>query len=391
MNPALRHGLRALPALAVLIALSGGAPARETGACMTAGQWSAPASPRPRPLSPDMVAATSRDARFVLLGEYHDQADHHRWQLHTLGMLLAERGKLVIGMEMLPRRAQPVLDRWVAGELTEAELLRETQWNRVWGYDAELYLPILHFARLHRVSLVALNVDRSLTREVGAKGWAAIGGELREGVSDPAPPAAEYRALLRRLFEEHPSAGNSRASEAFDRFMEAQLLWDRAFAEALFAASVRQPEALVVGIIGSGHLQGGYGVSHQLRALGARAVKVWLPVDASATCNEIEPGMADALFAVESSRAPATPRLGVLLDDDRDGPRVREVVAGSVAERAGVQPGDRLVAAAGLRLASAADLISTVKKQPPGTWLPLKVERSGQELDLVAKFPAPVE
>jgi uncharacterized iron-regulated protein len=360
-------------------------------ACLQSGQWAAPAGPAPRAMSPVEIAASVKDAQVVLLGENHDQVDHHRWQLHTLGMLLATRGKLVIGMEMLPRRAQPALDRWVAGKLSESDLLRETQWNSVWGYDAELYLPILHFARLHRVPVVALNVDRSLTREVGAKGWAAIPKEQREGVSDPAPAAPAYRALLRSWFEHHPNGTDTAGSGALDRFVEAQLLWDRAFAESLMQAAAREPGALVVGIIGSGHLRDGFGVPHQLNALGAQAVKVWLPISARTPCNEIATGMADAVFAVESAQAAATPRLGVLLDEERDGPRVREVVAGSVAERAGVQRGDRVLSAAGIRIASATDLISTVKKQPPGTWLPLKVERSGRELDLVAKFPAASE
>ncbi|MGH8630304.1 MAG: ChaN family lipoprotein, partial [Burkholderiales bacterium] len=92
--------------------------------CLEPGQWSIPSDPKPRTVGPAEVAASARDVQYVLLGESHDQADHHRWQLHTLGMLLALRGSLVIGMEMFPREAQPVLDRWVAGELSEAELLR---------------------------------------------------------------------------------------------------------------------------------------------------------------------------------------------------------------------------------------------------------------------------
>ena len=48
-------------------------------------------------------------------------------------------------MEMFPRRLQPVLDRWVAGGLSEAEFLKQAEWDRVWHYDPQLYLPILHF------------------------------------------------------------------------------------------------------------------------------------------------------------------------------------------------------------------------------------------------------
>jgi uncharacterized iron-regulated protein len=65
---------------------------------------------------------------------------------------------MLLGLEMFPRRAQPVLDRWVAGELTEAELLTQTEWSKVWGFDPSLYLPLFEFARMNRVPMVALNV-----------------------------------------------------------------------------------------------------------------------------------------------------------------------------------------------------------------------------------------
>lgn len=383
--------LKRVPAVAAFLCLSSGPLLAPAQSCIPPGQWGIPAASGTRIVSASEVVAAAREGRFVLLGEDHDNPDHHRWQLHSLGMLLGVRGKLVIGMEMLPRRAQPVLDRWVAGNIGEAQLLRETQWNTVWRFDAELYLPIFHFARLHRVPLVALNVDRDLVREVGGKGWKAIPPEQREGVSDPAPPSAQYREHLRGWFERHRRAGGPNDADAFERFVEAQLTWDRAFADALAQAAARDPDALVVGIIGSGHLRNGHGVPHQLRALGAGAAKTWLPVTPDVPCSELIAGLADAVFSVAGARAGDTPRLGVLLDEEGEGLRVREVVAGSVAESAGVKAGDRVLTAAGLRVASAGDLIALVKRQPPGTWLPLKVQRSGLELELVAKFPPAIE
>ena len=346
-----------------------------------------PAAGKLRAVTPEQVAASASSAQFVLLGEEHDNADHHRWQLHSLAMLLGARGKLVIGMEMLPRQAQAQLDQWVAGTLSEASLLRETQWNKVWGFDPELYLPLLHFARMHRIPVVALNVNRELIREVGAKGWKAIPEDRREGVGNPTPPTAEYRQQLRSWFEQHGTTQSNDAA-AFDRFVEAQLTWDRAFADALFKAAADNPGRLVVGIIGTGHLLNGYGVPHQLLAKGAGAAKVWLPLSAQTPCSEVRPELADALFGIASFATADTPRLGVLLDEESTGPRVREVVSGSIADRAGVQRGDRVLTAAGLPLSSASDLIALIRRQLPGTWLPLKVERSGQEVELVAKFPA---
>jgi S1-C subfamily serine protease len=84
----------------------------------------------------------------------------------------------------------------------------------------------------------------------------------------------------------------------------------------------------------------------------------------------------------------AKPRLGVYLGDDTGAAGVREVVAGSVAQGAGLMSGDRILAAAGLQIRSSDDLIAIVRRQSPGTWLPMTVERKGEKLELVAKFPA---
>lgn len=379
-----RSALTVLLSIGLLLAptLSVAVPA----GCLAPGSWALPAGDKTSTITPDAAVAAVRNTRFVLLGESHDQTDHHRWQLHSLGMLLAQRGKLVLGLEMFPRRVQAVLDRWVAGELTEQQLLNNSDWNSIWGFDPEIYMPLFHFARLQRVPMVALNVERKLVHDVGERGWAAIPAAAREGIGDPAPASPAYREQLKQIYALHVRAQES-TDQMFDHFVESQLLWDRAFAEALDGAARTHPEALVVGIIGSGHLRDGHGVPNQLRALGAGRVAVWLPISADTPCSELAAGTANAVFAVADVRATPPPRLGILLEDEASGPQVREVMAGSVAETAGVLKGDRVVAAAGNKVASSSDLIATVRRQAPGTWLPLKIDRAGREIELVAKFP----
>jgi uncharacterized iron-regulated protein len=351
--------------------------------CLVAGQWSTPSVAQlPRVAATD-VLSQARGAQFVLLGEAHDNADHHLWQLQTLGMLLAAREHLVIGMEMFPRRVQPVLDRWIAGELTESQLLQQSEWMRVWRFDPDLYLPILQFARLNQIPVVALNVERSLVSEIGARGLQAIPAEQREGITDPAPASSEYRETLRYSFHQHDNADEG----AFEYFVEAQLFWDRAFAQGLADAAAANPQALIVGIIGSGHLRYGHGVPHQLRAMGDWQAKVWLPMDASTSCDRLL-GSADSVFAIRRDPVDAKPRLGVYLGDDAGAAGVHEVVPGSVAEEAGVISGDRILIAAGVDIRGSDDLIAIVRRQSPGTWLPLTVERNRERIELVAKFPA---
>ena len=371
-------------------------------------QWLDPSSGRE--IAPGRLLEGLADKQVVLLGEVHDNRDHHRWQHYMLAALHARNPDMILGLEMLPRRVQPVLDDWSQGKLDEAEFLEQSEWADLWGYDASLYLPLLHFARLHRIPTIALNVDRQLVSKVGAGGWQSLAPGEREGLSDPAPASVEYRLSLAELYayklqmyahgeEDATTEGDAdqgdialeevMQSEAFDNFVDAQLTWDRAMAEAIAAAHRRDPDAQIVGIVGRGHIESGYGIPHQLADLGIEAVEVLLPVDVDIDCHAIPPNLADALFVVEPQalERQARPTLGVMIESGDNGVRVMEVVAGSVAEQAGMQAGDVIFRAAGFEVLTTGKLIEVIQRQAPGTWLPLQILRAKAEIELLARFP----
>ena len=324
-------------------------------ACVAPARWVAPASRRELPAA-DVIARAAR-ARVVLLGEHHDRADHHRWQLQTIAALAARRPVMVLGFEMFPRRVQPVLDRWVAGQIDTATLLRDTGWNRVWAFDPALYLPLFELARLNRVPMRAINVDRDLVARVGREGWATVPADAREGVGDPVPPSPAYRDALAQILDDH-GGGAGLDAAARQRFIEAQLIWDRAFAEGLAAAARDHPSALVVGIVGSGHLEHGWGVPHQLAALGIDDVVVLLPWDTQRGCDGLSPDIADAVFGIPPDPGTGTtrPQLGATLVPATGGVRITAVTPGGVGARAGLRRGDLVIEAAGAPVRSPADV-----------------------------------
>lgn len=363
--------------------------------CLAPASWYSLEEATPRLRAEGEVLGPMARRDVVLLGEQHDDADHHAWQLQTLAALHVLRPGMAIGFEAFPRRIQPVLDQWVAGELSVQQFLERSEWLKVWSFPSELYLPLFQFARLNRIPMIALNVERSLTQAVSAKGWDAVAPAQREGVSTPARPLAEYEAELFEMFKEHASARRKdadppgRGDAAFRFFVEAQTTWDRAMAEALAARLKGQPRPLVVGVIGAGHVRNGYGVPHQLRALGVSSVGTLLPVSAS-DCEGIKPALADAVFAVPASISdkPPPPRLSVSLEMVEGQVRIAEVTAGSLAEQTGLRAGDRIVSIAGAAVKGAGSVTAAVRAQPPGTWLPLQIRRGGDTVDLVVKFPA---
>lgn len=226
------------------------------------------------------IIARAARADAVLLGERHDRADHHRWQLHMAAALCGHR-PISLGFEMFPARVDPILAEWVGGSLSEDAFLSKVDWQEVWGFPAELYMPLFRFCREQRVPMFGLNVARDLVRAVGKSGWEGVPEAMKEDLSKPAPSPDAYR---RFVFELTGGARPDRAAQthddpAFDRFLAAQEVWDRAFATRLTDAIGRNPGRLPIGIIGMGHLQFGGGVSWQMRALGAENSFTAIPVD----------------------------------------------------------------------------------------------------------------
>ena len=379
------------PIAAAILAAALAQPARAHEGCAPVGVWSVPGGER---VAAAEILGRAATAQVALLGESHDNADHHRWELHTTAALGALRPKLLLGFEMFPRRVQTVLDRWVAGELSEAEFLKAADWSQVWGYDAASYLPLFHFARMNRVPMLALNVERSLVRAVGEKGLARVPPEQREGVSEPAAASEAYLARLFHAYSQHPekhASAPARADPAFGRFVEAQLVWDGAMAQALAAVAARDPEALVIGVMGSRHIAHGDGVPHQLQRLGIKRVVSLLPWDHEADCGDFSAGLASAVYGLPAGQpAPATPApplLGIQIEARPDGIRVLAVSAGSIAAASGLQAEDVLTEAAGTAVKTTDELKAIVVRMAPGTWLPLKARRKGELIELTARFP----
>lgn len=263
--------------------------------CPPPGQWvfAGEAQPLEAPALLDRIA----DARVILLGERHDKADDHRWQLHLLSAIHGRRDDMAVGFEMFHRDQQQALHRWVQGELSEQAFLEAVAWEQTWGYPAELYLPLFHFVRLHRIPAVALNIERELVRRISREGWDAIPLSERHQLrrAEPGPPA--YDAILDDIMAAHTKGTDSIPEERKEAFRRAQRAWDKAMADAI-AAELAAGRSTVVGILGRGHMQWGYGVPYQLREMGIDGIVTLLPFNPGDACLDAEPAPADALFGL---------------------------------------------------------------------------------------------
>lgn len=211
--------------------------------------------------TPEAILQILAKADVVYLGETHDSEADHAAQLAILQTLDRLHPRLVIGMEMFQRPYQSVLDHYLAGKLTEAELQDRTQYQQRWGYPWEFYAPILRLAKARQRPVIALNAPTEVTRKVARSGLSSLTLAERRFIPPTSAIALEpasYREHIRRMYDEmHQGKGNH---TSFERFFQAQVLWDETMAERIAQVLQQQPGSLVVVMVGQGHLVSGYGI-----------------------------------------------------------------------------------------------------------------------------------
>ncbi len=215
-------------------------------------------------------------ARVVYLGETHDRVEDHQAQLVIIREMQRQNPKIAIALEMFQRPFQSVLDKYLAGKLIEEELIDQTEYNQRWRFPWEYYAPIVRFAALNKLPLLALNTPTEVTRKVAIQGLESLTPDEKKHI----PPLSEirtdnvaYRKMLLEIYQQHQKAeqGNSKA---FERFLQAQILWDETMAEKIAEFVQANPDYQVVVLAGTGHLVYGYGIPSRVeRRLGVGSVK----------------------------------------------------------------------------------------------------------------------
>ena len=125
-----------------------------------------------RQVDPPALWARLAKARAICVGEEHPNPHHHWVQLEVVRKLTAQLGKgrrLALGLEMIQRPFQGVVDDYVAKRIDAAALRSRTGWEDRWGYDWGFYGPTFDAAIAAGGQLLALNTERELTKKVSRK------------------------------------------------------------------------------------------------------------------------------------------------------------------------------------------------------------------------------
>lgn len=193
----------------------------------------------------ERLAAQSR----VLVGEQHDNPDHHALQLWLLRALESRRDQGSLLLEMLEPEQQAKVDAVRQGPLP-SDLPQALAWQKNWNWD--LYGPIVRHALTQPYPLLAANLDRSEIKRI-YKERPALQGKLSTAEAVRGP-------LLEQIRESH--CGMLPESQ-MPAMLAVQQQRDRRMAERLLAAP--GPAMLFAGAF---HVRRDLGVPLHLADLG---------------------------------------------------------------------------------------------------------------------------
>jgi aminopeptidase N len=308
------------------------------------------------------------DRRIIYIGEAHDRYSHHIMELEIIRHLHEKGKKIAIGMEMFQRPFQKMVDDYVEGRIDEKAFLKGTEYFKRWGFDYQLYRPILLFARVERIPVIALNQRQEIVGKVFRSGLESLSDQER-----PSLPAqmdfsdVAYRERLKKVFQAHEGFQPGQ----LDFFYQAQVLWDETMAESVDQFLRAHPDHQMVVLAGAEHLAFGSGIPKRTARRGGSDYVIVLN-DA-----DMEPGVADFVLFPETIPGGTAPLLMVHLKEEAG----RVVVEGfphhSVSEKAGIKTGDAILSIGETPIHAIEDLKIELLAHAKGDRVNVRVLRKG--------------
>ncbi|MEE8188272.1 MAG: ChaN family lipoprotein, partial [Kiloniellales bacterium] len=209
-------------------------------------------------------------ADFVMLGEKHDNPDHHRLQAWTIAALAARGRRPAAAFEMLSADQEAALETYLAAHPGDASGLgAAVDWDKS-GWPAwDTYAAVFQAALDAGAPILAANLARSTIQDVAKQGLKALGsGRIGRLGLDQAMPDALQSMMRQEIIEGHCDQLPATMIEPMVRAMTAR---DAHMADVLIAGAGRPGRNGAVLITGTGHARDDHGVPFHLRRLAPEA------------------------------------------------------------------------------------------------------------------------
>ena len=210
-----------------------------------------------------------KDYQVLFFGEEHNDSVGHYLEKTIFEALHAKYSTSVtLSMEMFERDVQPVLDRYLAGTISEKDFLAG---SRPWDRYITDYRGMVELARIRGWPVVAANIPRRLASAVNKIGLPVLdtvnATERAYAAKDNScPKDAYYKKFVGEMTGHGANAGPQMSEASMDRIYQAQCAKDETMGESVAAALAKAGKgAIVMHVDGQFHSDGGMGTVERMR------------------------------------------------------------------------------------------------------------------------------
>ncbi len=107
--------------------------------------------------SMDELIEAARQADIIYNGDYHPMAQAQRIPLRILRELIKYRPRITLALEMVLAHHQPILDKFMADEISEPEFLKAIEYQKTWGFPWQNYRNLFIFAKDNNMEVIGIN------------------------------------------------------------------------------------------------------------------------------------------------------------------------------------------------------------------------------------------
>jgi uncharacterized iron-regulated protein len=212
-----------------------------------------------KPVTAEKLETSVLEANFVLLGEVHTNADHHRLQAQMIEALVRAGRRPAVVWEMIPASVQAELDRHLQSGSKDARKLGTfLRWKERGWPDWAIYQPIAEAALSANLPFLGGALDSETSRAIGKSDPSQANLILELKLDQPVKPGI-VEALAKEIDAGHC---NLLPKATLKPMIMVQRARDAQMAKIMMAATPKQGAVLIAG---SGHVRKDWAVPSFIR------------------------------------------------------------------------------------------------------------------------------
>jgi uncharacterized iron-regulated protein len=320
------------------------------------------------------IIKMNEDTDVFIIGESHDNYECHTFQRDFIEALYKKYPNIIVGFEFFRKSDDEVLEKWSKGEISEEELLNQSQWYKKTLQNYGYTRLIMDIIKKNKIKVIGLNVSRDILRKISRKGYKTLSKEEKTLFPSIQVAHPEHEFFIKSIFGEFAV----QVPFWFKNIYSAQKCWDIVMAQSMknYLSQKKYRKFKGVIIAGSNHVDFKLGIPFRYSLSNKRAkvttiVPVTLPEKKKDDEKEEEEnpmmkmmgkslkpvaifsrGIADYVFSItkpEKAHFPVFGFKGKMKDGSFE---VSDVTKESIAEKNGISKGNLIISVDGVDITS---------------------------------------